>query len=71
MTLHLTVAKTKTQTKTKTKTKTKLIKDPKRSAGDVLHLFFISSFPVLLQFCMSSPSFSLFFIILNRFSSFS
>ena len=69
MTLHLTVAKTKTQTKTKTKTK--LIKDPKRSAGDVLHLFFISSFPVLLQFCMSSPSFSLFFIILNRFSSFS
>ena len=66
MTLHLTVAKTKTQTKTKTKTK--LIKDPKRSAGDVLHLFFISSFPVLLQFCMSSPSFSLFFIILNRFS---
>ena len=69
MTLHLTVAKTKTQTKTKTKTK--LIKDPKRSAGDVLHLFFISSFPVVLQFCMSSPSFSLFFIILNRFSSFS
>ena len=67
MTLHLTVAKTKTHTKTKTK----LIKDPKRSAGDVLHLFFISSFPVLLQFCMSSPSFSLFFIILNRFSSFS
>ena len=46
MTLHLTVAKTKTQTKPKTK----LIKDPKRSAGDVLHLFFISSSSVLRQF---------------------